>query len=50
MSFTFVIIDDINLPKYCMHYVIIPELILHSADVALVLPTHANNHITPKDD
>ena len=38
MSFIFVIIDDINLPKHCMHYVIIPELILCSADVALVLP------------
>ena len=33
-----------------MLYVIIPEPILCSADVTLVLPTHANNHITPKDD
>ena len=33
-----------------MHYVIILELILHSVDVALVLPTHAKNHIAPKDD
>ena len=49
MSFIFIITDNVNSPKYCMHYVIIPELILHSADVALVLPTHANNHITPKD-
>ena len=46
----FVIIDDVNLPKHCMCYVIIPKLILYSADATLVLPTHANNHITPKDD
>ena len=50
MSFIFIITDDINLPKYCIHYVIIPELILHSADVALVSPSHANNHNAPKDD
>ena len=48
MSFIFIITDNINSPRYCMHYVIIPELILHSVDVALVLPTHTNNHVTPK--
>ena len=33
-----------------MHSVIIPELMLCSAEVAVVLPTHASNHITPKED
>ena len=50
MPFIFVIIDDVNLPKHRMHYVIIPKLILHTTDVALVLLTHVNNHIAPKDD
>ena len=27
---------------------ITPKLILHDVDIALVSPTHLNNHITPK--
>ena len=38
------------MPRYCMCCVVTPKLISLIADVALVLPTHANNHITPKDD
>ena len=38
----------VNSLKYCMLLNITPELILCNADVALVLPTHLNNHITPK--
>ena len=42
--------DNINLPKYHVCYVVTPKLILHITDVALYSSTHANNHIAPKDD
>ena len=34
--------------KHCMLLNLIPKLILHNADDALVLPTYLNNHIAPK--
>ena len=33
-----------------MFSIIIVKLMFCNADVALVSPTYANNHITPKDD
>ena len=50
MSFILVIVDDINLPRYRIFCAVMLKLILHIADVAFVLQTHANNHIAPKDD
>ena len=42
--------DNINSPKYHVHYIVTLKLILHITDVAPLSPTHANNHIAPKDD
>ena len=42
--------DNINSLKYHVHYVVTLKLRLHITDVMLFLPTHANNHIAPKDD
>ena len=42
--------DNINLPKYHVHYIVTPKLISHITDITLFSPTHANNHIAPKDD
>ena len=42
------ILGTVNLPKYHMFSNIIPKHILCDVDVTLVLPTHLNNHITPK--
>ena len=50
MSFILMIMDNINLPKYHVHYIDRPKLISNITNVALFLPTHANNHIAPKDD
>ena len=50
MSFIVVIMDNINSSKYCVHYVVAPKVILHNTDIVLFSPTHANNHIAPKDD
>ena len=42
--------DNINLPKYCMHHIVTLRPISHITDFTLFSSTHANNHITPKDD
>ena len=42
--------NNINLLKYCVHHVVRSKPILHITDAALFSSTHANNHITPKND
>ena len=42
------IMGAVNLPKYCILLNITLKHILRDVDVALLLPTHLNNHITPK--
>ena len=37
-------------PKYHVHYIISPKLILCITDIMLFSLTHANNHIAHKDD
>ena len=44
------IMDNINSPKYHVHYIVTTKPILHITDNTLFSPTHANNHIAPKDD
>ena len=50
MPFILMIMDNINLPKYHVHYVVTLKPISCIIDVTIFLPTHVNYHITPIDD
>ena len=42
--------DNADSPEYHVHYIVTPKLIPCITDVTPFSPTHANSHITPKDD